>query len=176
MWCKLQQQTDTAGISIWWTENEERLMKCHLEQNFSDISDVRTSTPSAEIWFSCSLNTLHHQPGDNATNIPKSIRITDFPTNTSTLWCNNVRLSDVKWKGFLHTILNCSCLPIAHAVTSLGLHYVISFNSSWKPTQRSSQAATSPAWDWSPISRLHGLHTQVCHMHGLANCLQAEWW
>lgn len=53
MWCKLQEQRKTAGISIWWTENEEQLMKCHLVWNFSDISDMGTSRPSADIWFSC---------------------------------------------------------------------------------------------------------------------------
>lgn len=130
MWCKLQQQTETAGISIWWTKNEKRLTKCHLEQNFSDISGMRTSRPSAEIWFSCSsLNTMHRQPGDNSATYYSNVlstHINDFPTNVHTFWCNNVRLSDVKWKGFLHTILNCSCLrpklPITHAAWSALCH------------------------------------------------------
>lgn len=69
MGCKLQQQPETAGVSVWWTENEEQLMKCHLEQNFNDISD-RTSRPAGETFSSCSsLNTLHHQPGGDTTQM-----------------------------------------------------------------------------------------------------------
>lgn len=63
-------------------------MKCHLERNCNDISDIRTSRPSTEICFSCSsLNILQDQPGDNfsiTTYILKSIKYSQhwFPLQT----------------------------------------------------------------------------------------------
>lgn len=99
-----------------------------------------------------------------------SICITGFPTQMRTFSCNNVRLSDVKWKGIFHTIPNCSCpRPVL-----LGLHRAISFKVSESPSKICCQGATSPAWAWSSISTLHGLHMQVFHTHCLANHLKAE--
>lgn len=90
------------------------------------------------------LWTPHHQPGDNTTvtrYIPIHIKYPHqwFSQNMHTFWCN-VRLWDVKWKEFLHTILNYRCLrpklSVTHDVISLSLHHVISFNRNWKPIQK----------------------------------------